>query len=329
MIGIVSLLTDEAYVAVQDGRRQLRERHGLSSAGTFHPHLTYLLGKFEGELDDLMGRVAELAAGTDPFPIRAQGLGVFAGLSPVLYLPVPRSPTLAAVYQSLYHAFTQAGVVIPLYYRPENWLPHVTLLHDELMHKMLPAVLKDLPADSFNLSSQLTGFCLVEQVGEDGSQITREFPFRGQNELGPNPFGLTSRPCQPSDRDFVYQLVKETLRPYISAFHPWDEALFDRRFADAWRDRVIILSEGRPVGYISYNNSAADHFYISGLFLTPTVHGRGWGKWLLNYVEGLAQGRPTRLHVLENNPAIGFYQRHGYQIAHTRGHKHLMTRVHP
>ena len=250
MIGIVSLLTGEAYLQVRDARRRLKERHGLLGAGEFSPHVTYLLGESQGGLENLIDRVGALAAEIDPFTIRAQGLGIFPGPAPVLYLPVPRSPRLAAVYQALYGTFAEAGVAIPLHYRPENWLPHVTLLHDELTRKTLPAVLADLPADHFDLSSPLTGFCLVERIEEGDPEITREFPFRGQDALGPNPFGLSSRPCQPSDRDFIYRLVEKTLKPYVSAYHTWDEARFERNFGESGRQKVIILAEGRRVGYI-------------------------------------------------------------------------------
>jgi ribosomal protein S18 acetylase RimI-like enzyme len=310
-------------------QRWLEETLGLPKPSYAHPHITYAIGEGNGQRDELIQWMSALAAGTDPLTVLASGLGVFPDTSSVLYLPVPRNPELAAVYQAIQQALTDAGETVHLYYRPDNWLPHVTLATDVPPAKVA-TVIEKWPAQlvpPLNLPSQLTGLGLVEKVGKEQVAITHEFPFRGQNELGPNPFELTSRPCQPSDQDFVYRLVEETLRPLISAYFTWDKAMFERNWDSSWRKKVIVLSEGKRVGYVQHDTSPADYLYIGGLFLCPPFHGRGWGKWLLNHMEELAQGRPVRLHVWENNTVVRFYQRHGYRIIETEGHKYLMEKV--
>ena len=57
--------------------------------------------------------------------------------------------------------------------------------------------------------------------------------------------------------------------------------------------------------------------------LINTTTGVRFGMMVFNYEQG---GRLVRLHVWENNPAVGFYRRNGYRIMATDGHKHLMEK---
>lgn len=340
MIGIISLLTDEAYLEVQRVQRWLEEEYELPELAFFQPHITYLIGEGDGDREAVIEGTRALASETDLITIMTQGLGIFpgAGVEPdlVLYLPIPRSSRLAAVHQALCQTFVGAGETIQPYYRPESWLPHVTLASKGVRPEVVSAVVEGLPAQPFSLTChvryayltcRLAGLGLVEEVGDEQVAITHEFPFRGQNELGPNPFGMTSRPCQPSDRDFIYHLVEEALRPLVSAYFPWDEAQFDQNWSQSWHKKVVVLAEGRPVGYIQYDVSPADSIYINGLFLAPAARGRGWGEWLLATMESAAPGRPVRLHVWENNPAVRFYTSHGYRVIEAEGHKVLMEKA--
>jgi ribosomal protein S18 acetylase RimI-like enzyme len=326
MIGIVSLLTGSGYLVVRRAQRKLVERHGVSIDGFARPHVTYAVGTLEGELDALSRRLAILAAETDPVIIQAIGLGIFPGPQPVLYLPVPRGPELASVQQQVCDHLVAAGGVLEPNYGRDSWLPHVTLTTHGLTNDGLPGAIGDLPAPCLNLKNRLIGLSLAEEVAPQCWEKTAEFLFRGVDMLGPNPAGLVARPCQPWDRDLVYRLVEETMRPIISAYFEWDEERFDRDFAESWRRKRIILLNGRPVGYIQVDGSAVDQFYIAGLILDPAVHGQGLGSWLLGYLEGMAGGRPVRLHVWENNRALDFYGHHGYQVLRAKGHKLLLEK---
>lgn len=326
MIGLVSLLTDAAYVQVAQVQRWLEKEHGFTNPGYSQPHVTYVIAEGRAAPAGLTEGLGALVEETDPFQIRLGGLGIFPEDEPVLYLPVQPNAELVAVQQATCRAFTAAGVTIRPYYTSERWIPHVTLASGMVSPEEMEAVCAEMPSERTDLPALLTGLALAGEGRTGEWLITREYPFRGQDELAPNPFGLESRPCQPFDRDFVKGLVEETLRPLVSVYFDWDESLFEQSWQQRWRQRTIILAEGRRVGYIQYETSPAGYLYIAGLFLTPTAQGRGWGEWLLSHMEGQAEGRTVRLHVWENNPAVRFYQQHGYHILDTDGHKHLMEK---
>lgn len=330
MIGVVSMLTNDAYLQVERAQRWLEAEHGFTNPGYARPHITYVIGEGgEAMTSALADRTEILAEETDPFQIRLSGLGLFPEAVPVLYLAVQPSAELAIMQQATCQALENVGMPVRPYYSVERWIPHVTLASGMVTSEELDAVCSQMPAKGIELVARMTGLWLAEEREGGGWAITGEFPFRGQNQLGDNPFGLKSRPCQPYDREFVYRLVEETLRPMVTAYFDWDESLFEKNWQQRWRQRVMILAGGCRVGYIQYDPTPDDHLYIAGLFLVPTVHGRGWGEWLLKHMEGQAGGRSLRLHVWENNAAVAFYQRHGYQIIEAADHKFLMEKRGP
>ena len=65
MIGIISLLTDEAYLEVQRVQRWLEEEYELPELAFFQPHITYLIGEGDGDREAVIERARALASGTD------------------------------------------------------------------------------------------------------------------------------------------------------------------------------------------------------------------------------------------------------------------------
>ena len=327
VMGVIALLTGKAYQRARVIQRWLREKHGISQPAFYQPHVTFVIGQERGDREAIIQGLGALARETDPIEILTTGLGIFPSPTPVLYLSIPRRPELADLNRAILTLFQGAGGGNQPNYRPENWMPHVTLASKGLSSGLLATMIEGILQRPLHLTSRLACLALVEEVEKERWVSTFEFPLRGENELGPNPYGLTSRPCQPSDRLFVCQLVEEMLKPLISAFFPWDQVRTEQNWEASWRKKVIVLAAGRPVGYFQYDTSPAEPLYVGNLFLTPAVQGQGWGGWLLGHMEGMAAGRPVRLHVWENNPAVGFYRHHGYRVIETVGHKHLMEKT--
>ena len=73
MIGIISLLTDEAYLEVQRVQRWLEEEYGLPKLAFFRPHITYLIGEGDGDREAVIERARALASGTDLITILIEG----------------------------------------------------------------------------------------------------------------------------------------------------------------------------------------------------------------------------------------------------------------
>lgn len=101
MQAVVSLLDHDHYLLTETLWRELETTFGLRGVYTTpYPHFSYHVAR--SYAPELLGaRLNHLARSTSPFQVKAGELGVFTGRSPVLSIPVVRSPALTQFHQAL------------------------------------------------------------------------------------------------------------------------------------------------------------------------------------------------------------------------------------
>jgi 2'-5' RNA ligase len=70
-----------------------------------------------------------IAQRTPPIKTRVSGIGIFTGEQPVLYLTVVRTLAMSHLNQQLADHLPPEE-----YYRPHQWIPHITLLQGQIPH---------------------------------------------------------------------------------------------------------------------------------------------------------------------------------------------------
>lgn len=141
---VVSPLGGEARTEVLAIWDILETRFGVREArGAQHPHLTYLVG--EGtDPQALAARLAATADATAPLTIVLDGLGMFPGPRPVLFMRVVRSAELLAAYERVASAGRSGGLTLWPHYTVQTWVPHVTLALRDLPPPDVPLILAEL-----------------------------------------------------------------------------------------------------------------------------------------------------------------------------------------
>ncbi len=105
MHGVVSLLDAQHYQAVESLWAELAATCGLRGVYvTPFPHFSYHVAA-EYDLLALETVLRDFACRQAPFRVTATGLGIFTGVSPVVYIPVVRDPALTAFHQALWPRF--------------------------------------------------------------------------------------------------------------------------------------------------------------------------------------------------------------------------------
>ena len=125
------------------------------------------------------------------------------------------------------------------------------------------------------------------------------------------------RPTTAEDAEFLYQLLKTTMRKYVDQTWGWDEgwqrAYFEMRF-DPAKNQIIVLDD-RDIGVIA-TEKREDEIILSSLYILPEYQGQGIGTRLIK--ELLAQAfrddLPVGLRVLKVNPAKRLYERLGFVV---------------
>lgn len=123
------------------------------------------------------------------------------------------------------------------------------------------------------------------------------------------------RQATQNDYDFLYELVKTTMREYVEPIWGWDEewqrAYFQEHF-DPDQVQIIVLGS-QDIGAVSVEIKLEEHF-LARLYLLPDYQRRGIGTHLLRSILGqaFAQGLPVTLQVLKGNRAKRLYERLGF-----------------
>lgn len=167
MYAVVSLLDEAHYRRVEAIWADLREACGIHGVyATPFPHFSYHVAPAY-DMDRLEGVLRRVAASTPPFRVTTSGLGIFPGPSPVVFVPVVRSPQLTALHKRLWPQVDRRAQNGQAYYRPENWVPHITLGHGDLCEVNLARVVDRLARLDLYWDMAIDNLAVISSTGDD------------------------------------------------------------------------------------------------------------------------------------------------------------------
>lgn len=129
---IAAMLEPRHDAMVREMWEELQQRFGLTAGfAAPHPHISFHVAR-SYDLAALEQNLTEMATDWAPFRVRTAGLGVFNRKMPILYIPLVRNPLLNQFHRALWSAVSGTGEEVYAYYRPERWMPHITLAANAL-----------------------------------------------------------------------------------------------------------------------------------------------------------------------------------------------------
>ena len=132
------------------------------------------------------------------------------------------------------------------------------------------------------------------------------------------------RESQAGDLAFARSLYFETMRWIIERLFGWDPAREDKNFAQFFRlDEVrIITADEQDVGWIQEQVDDTT-INLGSFYVMPMMQRRGIGTQVLQMLLARArnQSKAITLAVVKINPALRFYEKHGFRITHEDQHK--------
>ena len=135
------------------------------------------------------------------------------------------------------------------------------------------------------------------------------------------------REPQTQDLVFARNLYFETMRWIIERLFGWDQAREEENFAGFFKlDEVrIITVDDRDVGWIQEHSEDAS-IYLGSLYVMPAMQRQGIGTQVLQMLLAQAskESKAITLAVVKINPALHFYEKHGFRITHEDEHKFYM-----
>jgi hypothetical protein len=179
MQAVVSLLDDHHTQLTEALWRELETQFGLRGVYTTpHPHFSYHVAR-SYDLDSLVPRLDRLIHAALPFQVRTTGLGIFTGKSPVLTIPIVRSPALTQFHQAVWSELAACASGSLAYYHPEQWLPHITLGSGDIQKDLLVEAVRLLGERDFNWTITVDNLAFVEEDGASGQRLGFKLAFAG------------------------------------------------------------------------------------------------------------------------------------------------------
>ena len=123
------------------------------------------------------------------------------------------------------------------------------------------------------------------------------------------------RQATTEDRERLYRIYREGMRPHVEQVWGWDEDFQRERFRrgfDPGSTRVVV-SSGREIGFLKVTESEGV-ISLTQVFVMPEYQGQGLGTALVRGIVG--RGLPVKLQVLKvNHDARRLYERLGFRVA--------------
>jgi 2'-5' RNA ligase len=172
LYAVVSLLDPPRYRQVEALWTELKSCCGIEGIyKTPFPHFSYHVAAGY-DLPQLEATLRRFARTWSPFRVHTTGLGIFTGPNPVVYVPVVRGPLVADLHRKLWAAANKVSTGALEYYRPERWMPHITLGHGDITAQNLPGVIQALAGQNLHWEIEVDNLAIISSTGSpDGLHV--------------------------------------------------------------------------------------------------------------------------------------------------------------
>lgn len=129
-------------------------------------------------------------------------------------------------------------------------------------------------------------------------------------------YEIALKPCDRGrDEKFIRELTKENCFNYLNNTIGWDEARHGRepKFPERYR---MLFHNNNCIGFICLKEQS-NCLYINTLQLIKQYRRQGIGTKLLQFIEDIARKKAKdkiQLRVIDGNPALSLYRRHGFRV---------------
>ena len=163
MQGIVSFLDPYHSNLVQEVKQELADACGLALDLLAGPaHISWHVAESYA-MECLKPELAALAIELNPLTVRTAGLGLFTGETPILYIAPVKDAQMDRMHRAIWASVSQAARESVLYYAPDVWVPHISLVIRDGNRDRLGCMLEKLALRPFNWQFQLDNLAVAIQ----------------------------------------------------------------------------------------------------------------------------------------------------------------------
>ncbi len=186
MYGLASLLPEPYFLQVKRIWDRLETCCGLTAIrATPYPHFSWQIAH-SYPLDQFQSIVQQLSKHIAPFQVRTAGLGVFSGTTPIIFISVVKDPFLVTLHHQIWEQLAQIANEPNQYYHPAQWMPHITLAHEDVTPDNIGVVMQTLAFERYEWEMWIDNLALIwfadeEEPRGNARAAIRRYPLTAQS----------------------------------------------------------------------------------------------------------------------------------------------------
>jgi 2'-5' RNA ligase len=163
---------------VEDIWDELEDKFGVNAIRiTPYPHFSWQIGE-EYDVLSLKQSLEEIALNQPAFTVQTTGLGLFSGEKPVLFIAVVKSPELMAFHRRIWDALLPITNGAHPYYSPQNWVPHISIVYEDLTAENIGGILKLLSFRPYYWEFQVENLSFIYEPAGVCGTLQVNIPLR-------------------------------------------------------------------------------------------------------------------------------------------------------
>lgn len=180
MYAIISELDHATNLAIEKLTKEIMAGCNIKGPQMKWPYHLSWQGARTYALEETENRVRMIARTFAPIETRIDGLGIFTGKEPVLYLTVTRTPLLSALNETVWEALHPLAEEVNPYFSPEEWVPHISILYgDEKSAPAMSCAVEKLIPRQLRINIKIDHLSLGFFQGQDNGVVFR-YPLTGE-----------------------------------------------------------------------------------------------------------------------------------------------------
>jgi hypothetical protein len=178
--GIITRLPSFFETEIQNVWNDFQHQIGISRIKTTSfPHLTWVIAKHTDE--DLVDHQLNIfRKKITPFVFSTNGIGVFTGKRPAVYIQIKPDIRLLAFQNQLYDLFSDHSEGLKKFYAPDRWIPHISVAIEDIDTSNIGRVMEYLLPKSFKHDIRIEYFTLVRKELGKNMEIVRAYRLSGE-----------------------------------------------------------------------------------------------------------------------------------------------------
>ena len=138
------------------------------------PHISWHVAK-SYDLYELKSVLVDISVRATPLTIRTEGLGIFTGDVPIIYINVLKDAALLEFQFKIWQSIKIASHEASILYTPEYWMPHITLARGDINNCNLGCLMDKLAFKDLSWELEMDHIAVI---GQDDEQIDQDLIFR-------------------------------------------------------------------------------------------------------------------------------------------------------